>query len=128
MTELQVLSAIKNRGGSISYTDLLNIGASDNPWEPLTDRELIARLAEDQILSGGQCAYGKISFGKHGRLRLKELEQCEQERSQKAAEEIAGKRAQRHHDWAVAIIGSLAGAVFGVIGTLAVQYLMVMFN
>ena len=117
MTELQILSAVKNNGGSIGYVDLLNIGLSDPEVDALADRDLIRKLIASDVLSGKQEAYSQISFGKNGRLRLKELAQQEQERTQKEDKDRADKRDQRRHDWAVAILGTL----IGVIGTLLVQ-------
>ena len=117
MTELQILSAVKNNGGSIGYVDLLNIGLSDPEFDALADRDLIRKLIASDVLSGKQEAYSQISFGKNGRLRLKELAQQEQERTQKEDKDRADKRDQRRHDWAVAILGTLVG----VIGTLLVQ-------
>lgn len=117
MTELQILSAVKNNGGSIGYVDLLNIGLSDPEFDSLADRDLIRTLIASDVLSGKQEAYSQISFGKNGRLRLRELNQQDQERAQKEDKERSDNRAQRRHDWAVAIVGAL----IGVIGTLLVQ-------
>lgn len=120
MTELQILSAVKNNSGSIGYVDLLNVGLSDPEFDALADRDLIRKLIASDVLSGKQEAYSTISFGKNGRLRLNELAQQEQERTQKEYKDRADKRAQHRHDWAVAIVGALTG----VIGTLLVQLII----
>jgi hypothetical protein len=38
MTELQILNAVKNNGGSIEFTALLNLGKTDLTWEPVADQ------------------------------------------------------------------------------------------
>lgn len=121
MTELQILSAVKNNGGSIEYVDLLNIGRSDPKSDSISDRDLIRKLIDSHILSGKQEAYGTICFGENGRLRLKELEQQDCDHRQQAADAAKQKRDQFRHDWAVAIVSGLIGTVFGVVGTIAVQ-------
>lgn len=124
MTEFQILSAIKNSGGSIGYIDLLNIGKSDPVWDSLTDRDLVNRLLESNILSGNPGAYGSISFGKDGRLRLKELQQLKDSQSQETAREAKEKASQRRHDWIVAIVSTVFGAILGVAGTLVTQCIL----
>ena len=91
MTEFEILSAVKNSGGSIAYIELLNIGKSDPEWDSLTDRDLIKKLIESNILSGKQEAYGSISFGADGRLRLKELQQIIDDQSKQAADSAKEK-------------------------------------
>ena len=123
MTEIQILTALKNNGGFLGYTDLLNIGLSDAPNDPLLDRDLINKLIKDDILSGDTAAYATITFGKHGRLRLQELQQIEQAKAKQAAQKAKETRAQRRHDWFVALVGAAVGAILGVVGTLVLQLL-----
>lgn len=92
MTELQILSAVKNNGGSIDYVTLLNIGLSDPEHDALTDRDLIHKLIDAQILSGKPGANSTISFGKEGRLRHRELlsqEDADRQAQQRTKEEQA---------------------------------------
>ena len=124
MTEFEILSAVKNSGGSIAYIDLLNIGKSDPEWDSLTDRDLIKKLIESNILSGNPEAYGSITFGTDGRLRLKELQQIIDDQSKQAADSAKEKASQRRHDWAVAMAGTVLGAILGIAGTLIVQCIL----
>ena len=124
MTELQILSVVKNNGGSIGYVDLLNIGLSDMELDSLADRDLIREMIQSGVLSGNQDAYTTIHLGKKGRLRLKELQEQEQQRSQQAAYSAKQKSDQFRHDWAVAIASGLIGTVFGVFSTIAVQIIL----
>ena len=111
MTELQILIALKNNNGSMDYTGLLNLGKADPVWNPCSDKVLVDSLLAEKILSGTAQAYGLITFGEKGRLRLQELEQIAQERTQESAERAKEKKSQFRHDWAIAIFSSLVGAL-----------------
>jgi len=94
MTELQILRALQNSGGTIGYTELLNLGLTEANFDPLTDRSLIHALKADGFVSGKLGAYGSVSLEDKGRLRLRQLqqeadEQAKQERQQRFDNKIA---------------------------------------
>ena len=60
MTELQILNAVKNNGGSIDFTALLNLGKTDLTWEPIADQQMIEQLIDGKVLSGKTEAYSCI--------------------------------------------------------------------
>lgn len=120
MTELQILSAVKNNGGSIGYVALLNLGLSDPVHDPLTDRDLIRKLIDTQVLFGKPGANSTISFGKEGRLRLQELQQLDEEHRQKVSDNEANKKADRKSQ----LLNTLLGAVIGAILTLLVELIL----
>ncbi len=137
MNELQILSAVKNNGGSIDYVTLLNIGLSDPEHDALADRDLIRELIDAQILSGNPGANSTISFGKEGRLRLRELlfqedadrqaqqraneEQArlQRELSSKQAKEKAEKRRQRAFEIFLVLLTSLVSNLDRIISWIA---------
>ena len=90
MNELQILSAVKNNGGSISYGNLINIGLADPFPNILADRELIRKMISADILFGKAVSHGTISFGPNGHLRYRDLlfqEEANRQAYQSAAEE-----------------------------------------
>lgn len=111
MTELEILTAIKNNGDSIGYTELLNIGLTSQNGDVLTDSDLIEILIHQDVLSGNPNAFGRITFGKYGRLRLQQLQQLKQKSDEDAAKAAKEKRIQHRHDWAIAIFSTLGGAL-----------------
>ena len=111
MTEFEILTAIKNRNGSIDYTELLNLGLTGNAFDTFVNEDLIKKLICDDVLSGEMRAFGKITFGSKGLLRLQVLEQLRQKEADDAAKAAEEKRSQRRHDWAIAIFSTLGGAL-----------------
>lgn len=111
MTELQILNAVKNNGESIGFTDLMNLGMSDTVWYPNADKQRICQLINAEILAGDAEAHGTIHFGKVGHLRLQELQQIEEDNAKQAAKEAKDRKSQFRHDWAIAIVSSLLGAL-----------------
>lgn len=126
MNELQILSAVKNNGGSIDYVTLLNIGLSDPAHDTLSDRDLIHKLIDAQILSGNPGANSTISFGKEGRLRLQEIQQLQQKSAEEAAQAAKEKRVLRRHNWLVATIGAAIGSILGSLLTLLAQHFLLL--
>ena len=108
MTELQILNAVKNNGGFIDYAKLINLGMTDSVWQPITDHQLIVKLIDSHILSGKAEAYGTITFGKDGHLRLRDLQQADDDIKNNIAQETASKKKERlsdfFHDLLVAVI------------------------
>lgn len=123
MTELQILSAIKNNNGNINYVDLLNLGLTDSIRDPLADRDLIRQLIRTNVLSGSAEAHGTIAFGKNGRLRLRELEKNAEDAIKHAKDHAEERRNDKRHDWTVALVSVAIGAILGSICTLLSQLL-----
>lgn len=98
MTELQILSAIKNSGGSIQYTALLSLNVSDTHQDALADKARIEKMIEDKLLSGKTEAYCSISITNPGRLHLQNAAYLE-DISKQRDEEYANIRAEekRHN-------------------------------
>lgn len=120
MTELQILNAVKNNGGSIEFTALLNLGKTDLTWEPVADQQMIERLIGDKALSGKTESYSTITFGKKGLLRLRELQQSKYDSDQKLAYDVAKDNRQRKHEWQMAV----ATAVLSSLGTVLAQVML----
>ena len=120
MTELQILNAVKNNGGSIEFTALLNLGKTDLTWEPVADQQMIEQLIGGKVLSGKAESYSTISFGKKGLLRLRDLQQSKYDSDQKLAYDAAKDSRQRKHEWQMAV----ATAALSSIGTVLTQVML----
>ena len=92
MTELQILSAIKNNGGSMEYTTLINQNLTDSNRDGLADTARIEQMIKDGLLEGKTEAYCHISITKPGRLYLQDAYKAAEEERKKQAEQ---KRQQR---------------------------------
>lgn len=123
MTELQILNAVKNNGGSIDFTALLNLGKTDLTWEPIADQQMIEKLIVGKVLSGKAEAYSTISFGKKGLTRLRDLKQSKYDSDQKLAYDAAKDSRQRKHEWQMVI----ATAVLSSLGTVLAQVMLQLF-
>ena len=93
MTELQILSAIRNNGGHMNYLDLMNLGITDPNWMPNADRQRIRQLIDSKVLSGKTEAYGSITFGEAGFLRYQDL--ILQQDAERKAQETAIEEQRR---------------------------------
>lgn len=111
MTELQILSAVKNNGGSMNYVELLNLGLTDPVRDSIADKQLIEKLIREKILSGETEAYSRITFGKEGRLRLRDLQQSEDEIAKHVADIQSDKKADKRFQTSQTLIGIILGAV-----------------
>ncbi len=81
MTDLQILTTVRDNGGSMEYTALLNHGLSYPNHDSLADMARIEKLIEDKHLLGKTEAYSTIALRKHGRLYLQALQQEETQRT-----------------------------------------------
>ena len=111
MTEHEILNHIKASGGAIAYLDLLEIGRTGDVQDTFKNKDLIRQLISEGILSGKAGAYGYIRFGKHGRIRLDQLNQLQKQAEEEAKQKEAEKKAQRRHEWMLAIFTALTGAL-----------------
>ena len=121
MTELEILTAVKNSADPIDYVQLLNLGKTETNWDPSTDEVLIKKLLKSKLLNGELKAYSIITLSDAGALRLLELHQQIENAKQQADNEAKQRRNDYRHDWAVAIVSCFAGAILGVLGTLFAQ-------
>lgn len=114
MTELQILSAVKNNGGNIAFTSLLNLSITDTHQDPIADTARIEQMIKDDLLSGSTTAYGSISITKEGRVFLQNacyLEDHEKDLAKKASNDISK---QHRHDWKLALGGAIAAGIIGL--------------
>lgn len=98
MTDLQILSAVKNSGGSIQYTALLSLNVADTHQDTLADKARIEKMIADKLLSGQTEAYCNISITNPGRLYLQNaayLEDIQKQREQEYADTRAEEK--RHN-------------------------------
>ena len=119
MTEFQILSAVKNNGGSMDYTALINLNMTDANRDALADQARIKQMIRDKLLEGRADAFCQISISDVGRLHLQNacnLEEQEKKLSDKAAKKESDKK---RHDWGLAIgsavIAGLVGLAFELI-------------
>lgn len=113
MTELQILTVIKNNGGSIGYTDLLNQNLTDTNRDGIADKARIEKMIERDLLEGRTDAFCSISITDEGRLHLQDAEYLEQQKQQLADDAARENTKNKRHDWRIAIIGALIAALVG---------------
>ena len=115
MTDIQILTAVKNNNGSIKYVDLLNLNLSDAYRDPSADKCRINKLIGDKYLKGNTEAHGTISITDNGRLFLQDSYYLE-EQNKKLDENASNEKArEKRHDWWVALIGAVVGSLSGII-------------
>ena len=114
MTETQILSVIKNNGGSIEYTALLNQNLTDSNRDVFADKERIKQMINDNLLTGETEAYSRISISNKGRLYLQNAYYLE-EQNKKLAEDAANDEGKKNrHDWFLAIGGAFIAGLIGL--------------
>ena len=123
MTELQILSAVKNNGGSIDFAELINHGKTDTGWEPTADQALINKLIDAKVLSGKTEAHSTITFGKEGLLRLRDLQQA----ADNLSKQMTDKQSEKNADRRFQLFNTLLGAVIGAVATLLAQWIVSLF-
>ena len=123
MTELQILSAIQNNGGSIEFTDLLNQGLTDPKPDPTSDKLRLKRLLSAKYISGKLGAYEWLYLTPEGIARLDQMQQELQKQDDDRSYAAAQTRKQKSFDF----ISSLVGAVLGAILTIIIEYLWPLF-
>ena len=119
MTEFQILSAIKNNGGNIGYTDLLNLNMTDPVRDPLADKARIEQMIRNGLLNGATDAYCLISITDAGRRYLQDACYLEEQKKQLAEQASKKETNERRHKWILAIgsafIAGLIGLAFDII-------------
>lgn len=104
MTDLQILSAIKNNGNSIEFTSLMNLSLSDPEIDLQLTKSKIAKLKDKGYVKGNLDAYSSINLTESGNLYLEHLKNC-------AANETEDKR-QKAFDKKTAVISLAIGVIF----------------
>ena len=113
MTEFQILSAIKNNGGSIEYTALLNLNITDTNRDGLADKARIEQMIKDDLLKGKTDAYCHISITDPGRLYLQNAYYLEEQNKKLADDTAKNKAKKKKHDWWLAIGGAIIAGLIG---------------
>lgn len=114
MTELQILSAITNNGGSIEYTALLNQNMTDSNRDGLADKARIEQMIKDGLLDGRTDAYCNISITKLGRLHLQDACYLEDQNKKLADDAAKNESKKNRHDWYLAIVGAVIAGLIGL--------------
>lgn len=114
MTELQILSVIKNNGGSIEYTALLNQNLTDTNRDTLADKALIEQMIGDKLLVGQTGAYCLISISGKGRLYLQNAYNLEEQNKKLAQDAAKNESKKNRHDWGLAIGGAVIAGLVGL--------------
>ena len=128
MTELQILSAVKNSGDRISFTKLPSLNCCDPEPYASHDNALINSLISAGYLRGGVRAYATISMTDEGRKYLAKLI-SEEDLAAQAKEELSKQKAkeeeQQRFENKLAILNALIpigtfllGALFGYLADL----------
>ena len=121
MTDFQILAAIRNNGGSIGFTNLLDKGLSDPKPDGEVDKYRIKKLLADHYISGDASAYGTIRMEPKGTVLLEQIEQklyqCEQDR----ADEMAKEKRERKFAVAMVILGELLAFALGFLTHLLIR-------
>ena len=93
MTDLQILSALHNNGGSMEFVALLNLNLTDPYRDTLADEERILELMKDHLVEGKAAAFCEITLTRRGRLFLQD-EHYREERDHKNREADAARQAE----------------------------------
>ena len=113
LTDYQILTAIRNNGGSIGFTDLLNQGLSDPEHNPVADKHRIQNLLTGKCISGSTTAYGTIRMEPKGTALLDQLEEKLKQRDQDRADEVSKEKREHTFSIALTILGELFAFALG---------------
>ena len=124
MTEFQILSAIKNNGGSIGYTDLLNLNMTDTVRDPLADKARIEQLISKKLLAGATDAYCQLSITNEGRMHLQNAQYLEEHQNQLAEDVTNNKTKEYRHNWFITIVGAFITGLITLALNVATYFLL----
>lgn len=113
MTDFQILTAIRNNGGSIGFTDLLNQGLSDPKPDTKADKHRVENLLADRYISGDACAYGTLRMERKGTALLDQLEQKLNQLEKDRADEVSKEKRERKFSIVLAILSELLAFALG---------------
>jgi hypothetical protein len=123
MTELQILTAVKNNNGTIGFVDLLNLSLTDPHPDPIADEDRIKQMIKDGLLTGEAGAYSQIHISKYGRRFLQDSCYASEE-EQKAADKRSQEASDNHRrNLKTTILGALISALAGFLFNALAFYL-----
>lgn len=114
MTDIQILSAIKNNGGSMDFVSVLNLNITDNNRDALADKSRIEKMINDKLLEGKTNAHCQIVITDAGRQFLQDqyyLEEQRQKDAQEAAKDKADQKRRNRFLCATTIISLVIAAL-----------------
>lgn len=114
MTELQILSAVKNNGGCIEYVSLLNLNITDTNRDALADKARIENLISSKLLKGKAEAYCTITITDEGRLYLQDADYLEEQDKKLSEQATSDKAKENRHEWYLTIVGGLIAGIIGL--------------
>lgn len=115
MTEIQILSAIKNKGGSIEYTDLLNLNMTDTNRDTIADEVRIKKMISDKLLEGNAKEFCYISISDSGRLHLQNSCYLEEQNQKLAEDATRNETKKKRHDWSLALGSAFFAGLIGLL-------------
>lgn len=121
MTDFQILTAIRNNGGSIGFTDLLNQGFLYPKPDGKVDKYRIENLLADHYISGDTSAHGTIRMEPKGTVLLEQIEQKLYQHEQDRADEMAKEKRERKFSVALTIFGELIAFALGFLTHLLIS-------
>lgn len=113
MNTFQVLSVIRENGGTIGFVDLLNQGLSNPNSDSLADKQRIQNLLAEGYISGNTEAYGTIRMEPKGTVLLDQLEEKLKQLEQNRADEVSKEKRERKFSIALTIFGELLAFALG---------------
>ena len=113
MNDYQILSAVRENGGSITFKELMDMGLSDKKHNPVEDSYRIENLLSGGFLSGSIAPYGRIRMERKGTALLDLLEQKLQELENQRADKIAEQEKQRQFSVKLAILSEVISFLLG---------------
>ena len=114
MTEYQILSALKNNGGSMEFTALLNLNMTDTHRDGIADEERIKNMIKDKLLRGNAEAFGVISITKPGRLHLQNAQYLNDKAKQISNEASDKEAKQNRNNWLMTVVGAVIAGIVGL--------------
>ena len=121
MNELQFLCALKNAGGSMQYTDLLNLGLAEPVHDPNSDRKRIVHLRDLGEITGELKASTRLEITPKGIARL----DAEKQELDKIIEDRTYDSANQRRQNKFSLLSAFLVAAFGSALTLIVEHIAV---
>lgn len=106
MTNFQILTAIRNNGGSIEFTRLMDVGLSDPDLDPKSDKQRIQHLISQGCISGDTKAYSRISMLPKGTALLDSMNHKRDNADEQAKSNALKERKQVRISFAQLLLGS----------------------
>lgn len=106
MNDFQILTAIRNSGGSIDFTKLMDVGLADPVFDPKSDKQRIQYLISQECITGKTKAYSRISMLPKGTVLLDSLNQQHENADKQAKEDTLKERKQVRISFAQLFLGS----------------------